>query len=142
MTFDLATLDTAKVAEEGAELLVSHPTTGEDLGIKITLIGTDSKTFRDISKIRATMALKKKTREIDLDQNEQDSIELLARCTKGWSGITENGKDIPIGHENAVELYTKNQWLREQIDRFMADRSNFLPSAQKAGDYMWLIRRG
>ena len=129
MTFDLAKLDTAKVAEEGAELRVAHPTTGEDLGIKITLIGTDSKTFRDISKIRATMALKKKTREIDLDQNEQDSIELLARCTKGWSGITENGKDIPFSHENAVELYTKYLWLREQIDRFMADRSNFLPSA-------------
>ena len=129
MTFDLAKLDTAKVAEEGAELRVAHPTTGEDLGIVITLIGTDSKTFRDISKIRATMALKKKTREIDLNQNEQDSIELLARCTKGWSGITENGKDIPFSHENAVELYTKYLWLREQIDRFMADRSNFLPSA-------------
>ena len=129
MTFDLATLDTAKVAEEGAELRVAHPTTGEDLGITITLIGTDSKTFRDISKIRATMALKKKTREIDLDQNEQDSIELLARCTKGWSGITENGKDIPFSYENAVKIYTKYLWLREQIDRFMADRSNFLPSA-------------
>ena len=129
MTFDLATLDTSKVAEEGAELLVAHPTTGEDLGIKITLIGTDSKTFRDISKSRATASLKKKSREIDLDQNEQDSIELLARCTKGWSGITENGKDIPFGHENAVELYTKYLWLREQIDRFMADRSTFLPSA-------------
>ena len=129
MSFDLAKLDTAKVAEEGAELRVAHPTTGEDLGITITLIGTDSKTFRDISKSRATASLKKKTREIDLDQNEQDSIELLARCTKGWSGITENGKDIPFGHENAVEIYTKYLWLREQIDRFMADRSNFLPSA-------------
>ena len=129
MTFDLAKLDTAKVAEEGAELRVAHPTTGEDLGITITLIGTDSKTFRDISKIRATMALKKKTREIDLDQNEQDSIELLARCTKGWSGITENGKEVAFNHENAVDIYTKYLWLREQIDRFMVDRSNFLPSA-------------
>lgn len=129
MSFDLAKLDTAKVAEEGAELHVAHPTTGEDLGITITLIGTDSKTFRDISKSRATASLKKKTREIDLDQNESDAVELLARCTKGWSGITENGKDIPFGHENAVELYTKYLWLREQIDRFMADRSNFLPSA-------------
>ena len=69
MSFDLAKLDTAKVAEEGAELHVAHPTTGEDLGITITLIGTDSKTFRDISKSRATASLKKKTREIDLDQN-------------------------------------------------------------------------
>lgn len=129
MTFDLATLDTAKVAEEGAELHVAHPTTGEDLGIKITLIGTDSKTFRDISKSRATASLKKKSREIDLDQNEAESVELLAKCTKGWSGITEGGVEVKFSYENAVKLYTKYLWLREQIDRFMADRSNFLPSA-------------
>ena len=129
MTFDLAKLDTAKVAEEGAELRVAHPTTGEDLGITITLIGTDSKTFRDISKSRATASLKKKTREIDLDQNESDAVELLAKCTKDWSGITENGKAIAFSYDNAVQLYTKYLWLREQIDRFMADRSNFLPSA-------------
>lgn len=129
MTFDLAKLDTAKVAEEGAELRVAHPTTGEDLGITITLIGTDSKTFRDISKSRATASLKKKTREIDLDQNESDAVELLAKCTKGWSGINENGKEVAFSYDNAVQLYTKYLWLREQIDRFMADRSNFLPSA-------------
>ena len=129
MSFDLAKLDTAKVAEEGAELRVAHPTTGEDLGITITLIGTDSKTFRDISKSRATASLKKKTREIDLDQNESDAVDLLAKCTKGWSGITENGKEIAFSYDNAVQLYTKYLWLREQIDRFMADRSNFLPSA-------------
>ena len=129
MSFDLAKLDTAKVAEEGAELRVAHPTTGEDLGITITLIGTDSKTFRDISKSRATASLKKKTREIDLDQNESDAVDLLAKCTKGWSGITENGKEVAFSFDNAVQLYTKYLWLREQIDRFMADRSNFLPSA-------------
>ena len=129
MSFDLAKLDTAKVAEEGAELHVAHPTTGEDLGITITVIGTDSKTFRDISKSRATASLKKKTREIDLDQNESDAVDLLAKCTKGWSGITENGKEIAFSYDNAVQLYTKYLWLREQIDRFMADRSNFLPSA-------------
>ena len=129
MSFDLAKLDTAKVAEEGAELRVAHPTTGEDLGITITLIGTDSKTFRDISKSRATASLKKKTREIDLDQNESDAVELLAKCTKGWTGITESGVEVPFSYENAVKLYTKYLWLREQIDRFMVDRSNFLPSA-------------
>ena len=73
MTFDLATLDTAKVAEEGAVLCVAHPTTGEDLGIKIVLIGTDSKTFRDISKSRATASLKKKSREIDLYQDRKST---------------------------------------------------------------------
>ena len=129
MTFDLATLDTAKVAEEGAELLVSHPTTGEDLGIKIVLIGTDSKTFRDISKTRATASLKKKSRDIDLDQGEVESIELLAKCTKGWEGITEDGIEVKFTYENAVKLYTKYLWLKEQVDRFIVDRSNFLPSA-------------
>ena len=94
MTFDLAKLDTAKVAEEGADLRVAHPTTGEDLGITITLIGTDSKTFRDISKSRATASLKKKSREIDLDQNEAESVELLVT-------ITEHN---PIGDRNLQKL--------------------------------------
>lgn len=129
MTFDLATLDTSKVAEEGAELLVEHPTTGEDFGIKITLIGTDSKTFRDLSKSRATASLKKKSRDIDFDQGEAESIELLAKCTKGWEGITEDGIEVPFSYENAVKLYTKYLWLKEQVDRFIVDRSNFLPSA-------------
>ena len=129
MTFDLATLDTSKVAEEGAELHVAHPATGEDLGIKISLIGMDSKTFRDISKIRATASLKKKSRDIDLDQGEAESIDLLAKCTKGWEGITEDGIEVPFSYENAVKIYTKYLWLKEQVDRFIVDRSNFLPSA-------------
>ena len=129
MTFDLATLDTAKVAEEGAELRVAHPTTGEDLGIKISLIGMDSKTFRDISKARATASLKKKSRDVNFDQGEAESIELLAKCTKGWEGITEDGIEVPFSYENAVKLYTKYLWLKEQVDRFIVDRSNFLPSA-------------
>jgi hypothetical protein len=53
----------------------------------------------------------------------------MAKCTKGWSGITEGGVEVKFSYENAVKLYTKYLWLREQIDRFMADRSNFLPSA-------------
>jgi phage/plasmid-associated DNA primase len=65
---------------------------------------------------------------IDFDLKDE-SVELLAKCTKGWSGITESGKEVPFSYENAVKLYTKYLWLREQIDRFMADRSNFLPSA-------------
>lgn len=129
MTFDLATLDTSKVAEEGAVLRVKHPVTGEHIGFEITLIGTDSKTFRDISKSRATASLKKKSREIDLDQNESDSVELLAKCTKGWTGASESGKEIPFDFDNAVYFYKKYLWLREQVDQFMADRSNFLPSA-------------
>lgn len=129
MTFDLAKLDTSKTAEEGAELHVAHPATGEDLGIKISLIGMDSKTFRDISKSRATASLKKKSRDIDLYQGEAESIDLLAKCTKGWEGITEDGIEVKFSYENAVKLYTKYLWLKEQVDRFIVDRSNFLPSA-------------
>lgn len=40
--FDLASLDSAAKAEDGAELEVLHPISGEKLGIAIRLAGTDA----------------------------------------------------------------------------------------------------
>ena len=72
-------------------------------------------------------------REVQLKRREMALLEILAsRPGKVFSKeeLLDRlfGFDEEVG-ENAVELYTKYLWLREQIDRFMADRSNFLPSA-------------
>ena len=49
---DLASLDTAALCEQGAELELTHPATGAPLGVYLTLAGVDSKTWR-----KATAAL-------------------------------------------------------------------------------------
>ena len=129
MSFDFTKLDFATKAEEGAVMQVKNPLTGEALGATITLIGTDSKAFRDLAKQRATAALKRTKEEQEDYDSDASLIEMLAKCTLAWSGIEEGAKAVEFSQENAVKMYSKYQWLKEQVDRFIGDRANFLPSA-------------
>lgn len=126
---DFATLDTSKLAEEGAVLNVRHPVTGEDTGAWIRVCGTDSQRFRDLVKRRAREQMNRKQKTLDIAGAEQRAIETLAACTLDWGGIAENGDELPLTYENAQHMYGKYLWLREQVDEFMADRGHFLPSA-------------
>jgi hypothetical protein len=131
---DFSQLDTASAAERGAIMYVEHPTTGERTGAWIRLAGVDSKRFRDLVKNRAREQMARKARTEDVDRIERSGLETLAHCTLEWHGITEGGKDLECNEENAAYLYGKYLWLREQVDSFMADRANFLPSASVAGN--------
>ncbi|WP_302983489.1 hypothetical protein [Bilophila wadsworthia] len=125
--FDLASLDSAAKAEDGAELEVLHPISGEKLGIAIRLAGTDSAVHR-----KATTAIASRRtkggfrRNINLDDLQAESIEILARCTLSWSGVVLDGKDVPPSKEAAAALYTRFPWLREQVETFISDRANYL----------------
>ncbi len=125
--FDLASLDSAAKAEDGAELEVLHPISGEKLGIAIRLAGTDSAVHR-----KATTAIASRRtkggfrRNINLDDLQAESIEILARCTLSWSGVVLDGKDGPPSKEAAAALYTRFPWLREQVETFISDRANYL----------------
>ena len=143
---DLSTLDVRKAANEGAELELIHPTEGTILrepvpetapegtigeALVIMLAGTDSEVYREALKSRARQRLnqqKKKNRaeQTDFDEAERKGIELLAKCTMGWRNISEDGKELQFNVNNAITIYTKYPWIKEQVDVFMADRSNFL----------------
>ena len=125
--FDLASLDSAAKADDGAALEVLHPVSGEKLGMVIRLAGADSTVHR-----KATAAIANRRakggfrRTINLDDLQTESIEVLARCTLGWSGVVLDGKDVPLSKEAAVTLYTRFPWLREQVETFISDRANYL----------------
>jgi hypothetical protein len=128
---DLSTIDLTKSAEDGADLILEHPVTGEPLDIIITLAGTDSSSYRmkqkEIQNKRITkMARGKKA---DFSTSDEEACDLLAGCTLGWVGIVESGKDVEFSKSNAKDLYTKHLWIREQVDVFIGDRANFFLNA-------------
>jgi hypothetical protein len=49
--------------------------------------------------------------------------------TTGWSGIVWEGQPLGFSEENAKMLFTARPWIRDQMDAFMADRSNFFGKA-------------
>ncbi len=129
MTCDLTLLDTAAKAEEGAVLDVRHPSTRETLDIKITLNGADSDTYRKASTelMRRAVRRHEKGGVLGKDDAVDDVVTILVACTVGWTGLAEDGKDIPFSRKDAKRLYVKYPWLREQVSTFIENRGNFIP---------------
>jgi hypothetical protein len=130
---DLADLDTAKGGEEGFELQLLHPTTGDPLTTKITVLGQDSDTYQDAAREQArkrSVAMRKRRNyQPSTEELDSDFIDLAVAATKGWVDMQVDGKDYPFTVANARLLYRRFKWIREQVESAIGDRNNFLPSA-------------
>lgn len=115
---------------DNASIQLKHPVSKTDLdGMTISVSGHDSATFKNAIKERAKAQMSRKTTDVDFTANDKEAVELLAKCTTGWTGITEGGKELPFSIANAIYIYTKYNWIREQIDAAIGDRANFFMSA-------------
>ena len=128
--FDFATRDVAAKAEEGAELEVLDPVTGDGVGVFVTLAGADSTAHRKatatIAKRRMTATKGSRNKGFDLEKFEAEGIEVLAACTLGWKGVVVDGTPLPCSRDKAIKLYTRFPWVREQVEGFISDRSAYL----------------
>ncbi len=127
--FDLSKLDTAAGANAGVDIKLYHPGTGEDIDGTITILGQDSDEFQRISRMQQKKRMEKIRKGgrgfiLSPEEIEQNSIELLAGCSKGWSGNLF--KDLPFSRDAAEACYKKFPWMREQVDTGMGDRANFI----------------
>lgn len=129
---DLQLLDSVALANTGEKLVLLHPATEEELDITITLMGSDSDEYRNSIKKRFEQAQRqaksKKSTDMDLDEAEEKSRDLLAKMTLAWENVEEAGKKVTCTLENAKDLYKKYPWIREQVEKFISDRSNFIKS--------------
>lgn len=131
---DLANLDTTTASETGAVMEVRHPVTGEVLrhddgsAQTITLIGKDSDRFLKLARIQSDKRIQAtvRSRQPALTASvEKDDIELLVNATLDWN-IVMGGQKPKAEAKNYREAYSKFRWLREQVDEFVGNRSNFL----------------
>ena len=127
---DIKLFDTKAKSESGVDIELRDLRTGKGSGVFITVIGTDSDRFaelsaecaRRISQILADTG----QQELNRDQMNKMSIELLAGCTLGWRGLEANGEPMAFSTDAARWLYTDYPAIREQINVAIADRKNFL----------------
>ena len=130
---DLAAIDTVKGSNDGFDVRIYHPGTSEDLDITINVLGKDSDAFQKVSrgqnKRRMAKMSKGGFRNVStppVEEIESDGIELLASCTTGWSGVVIDKKEIEFSKENAVMIYDRFPWIKEQVDLAIGDRANFI----------------
>lgn len=144
----LASLNTAAAANEGRTMPVLHPTDRTPLKdekgkpVTIDLLGRDSDVFVKAENAARNKAVEGIKEGVKFSSAAADlaGAETLARATTAWSGIPKgwiDGSDdeTPVPHtfENAVALYSNKgvAWLRDQADKFIGDRGNFLKASPK-----------
>jgi len=141
--FDLGDIDTVKAANKGFDVELYHPSTEEDTGIFITVLGKDSDEFQKISRQQNKKRIDRMTKngfrpnKATPSQEELDAngLELLAACTIGWKTIDGdeekdtilfNGEELNFSVGAAKKLYTERPWVKEQVDIAIGDRANFI----------------
>jgi hypothetical protein len=130
VVYDLSQLDTAKASDEGAELELRHPKTGEVLGGPVIILaGPDSEIVRGAQRKLTNKRLKGRRTKVDAEMIEDEQLEVLALSTLGWRDIACDGAVLPCSKENAKMLYGRFPWIREQVDEFVGERGNFIKSS-------------
>lgn len=91
--------------------------------VTLSLISQDSESMQKARHASLNAASKRRhtTSELVL----ADSIRLMAKATVGWDGVGIGEDETAFSFENAVRLYTKYPFIREQVDAFITERVNF-----------------
>lgn len=132
---DLSTLDTGAACDKGCEIELLHPITRAPLSQYISVVGKDSKLFREhvarTSNVerRALLASQRRAQPYEgksFETQQEEGTELLAACTTGWRNLFYKGSEFPFSNDNARKLYAEQIWIRAQVDAAIVDVENFM----------------
>lgn len=103
-----------------------HPATNEPIGLTVTIYGADSRQFKaEQHKIRNERL--KIDGKVTSEQSDRFALELILNITTGWSGDwIFSGEQLQFSRPNLERVLREIPAFREQIDRAIGDRSNFL----------------
>lgn len=128
---DLSGFNLADAQNTPQTLELTHPLTGETLmsngkPMTIRLLGAKSKEFRAALNNAARLEQAKRIKPVpSIEADEQRSAKMLAAATVGWDNIVVGGEQLAFSKETAAKLYLDYDWIRTQVDGFVADAANF-----------------
>lgn len=120
----LDSLYTTDLHDEGAEIEILDYS-NKPSGLYIKVVGVDSKIFRNEAKKQQKLYIEAVREKKDFDDDEV-SLNSLVASTIGWRGT-----DQKFSKKLCKELYQKAPYVRDQVDRFIAERGNFIKAKPK-----------
>lgn len=129
--------DTVNLADKGAAMEVEGPNgvvprkPDGSAAMVIVVLGADSSAFRKAQNRNLNKRLAKRNVKMTAEELEAETIDLLAEVTVSWEGfVGADNQPIACNRQNAAALYRKYPFIREQADRFINERANFLPKSE------------
>lgn len=121
--------DLASAQEEGIEVKVTHPKTGEEMGITIRVAGPESDRQKKArNRLVNDRLIKNRNRRVTAAELEQDALKVSAASILGWDNIEIKGQPLEFNLENAEKLLKNYPFIREQVDSAVNDRALFMKS--------------
>lgn len=126
----LGSFNTKISANNGVDIDIPNPVTGEPTGFVITILGKDSDRYRKTEAEQRERAIRAAnttgTFRMSPEAIEANATELIVACVKGWTGLVdEEEKEIPFTVDTLKNLLKESPYVREVLDRNIADRSLF-----------------
>jgi len=116
-------------------VLLKHPVTDEILKkddgteMSITVYATHTKEYKAViheqTNKRIQKAQKNKKIVFSAEDIEIASVEVLAKTTKEWD-LQFNKKPIKFSVVEAIDLYQKFPWIKDQVTEAQEDYTSFL----------------
>ena len=123
---DISQFNYRASAEAGYTFTLKHPETGEDTDITITVIGADSKAYRNAF----VNELRKNADKESVDTIATDAS-VYSKCISAWTNIEENGEALECTQENAFKLLENYPWITLQVAEAVESRVNFTTAQAK-----------
>jgi hypothetical protein len=124
---DLSSLkEEASAIEDGVEVKITHPVTGEETGMIVTVASYESSAVRSVQRRIANSAMKKRKKGMPTAEDaEEGTYAIAAAAVLGWSGVTEDGEPLEFTKSNVIKVLKAWPFIAEQIDEVADDRANF-----------------
>lgn len=118
----------SQAQEDGQDVPILHPKTGDELGIVIRVAGPDSDRLRKARAAVVNERLSRKRVKLSAAEIEAEGLSLLAAAVISWTGVVIDGKEIECTKSNAEAVLKRFPFIREQLDAVVGDRAGFMKS--------------
>lgn len=120
-------------ADDGFDLVLQHPITGDDLDGVIRVRGDKSRAVQQFSRKRITEMQKReriqkgKGKDTDLTIEELEAMAVESAIVRviSWKNIKKDGEELPFTKENAEVVFKEYDWIRQQVMEASEELKNF-----------------
>lgn len=111
-------------------LEIKHPSSGEELGITVTLVSLNDARMSALKRRIRVQSLERERRgkAINLDEVEKNELDLVIGAMTGWTWkgeTTFHGQKPDFNEENIKAVFKELPWFKDQIAEAIGDEKSF-----------------
>lgn len=122
-------MDIASIQATGRPVEITHPVTGENLGVRVTLLPDSDPKVKKVQRELQNRQFEKRKLKLTAEQLEAQSFELLVAAIDGWEwygeGAVFEGEKPAFTEDNVRRVLKKAVFIREQLAEEFNSREAF-----------------